>query len=154
VTTDNRTEQVTSVPGELHYLDPVSTVLRRFTALGASANTGRSESHVVPIRNARSQQDTFWIDTQGFETAQHRTAVTDFTDKAEVDALYVDEVISFIKERRRRSCTSITARKAPRGRRPASTRSSFRTGAATAGRWPRARGGCSARHRRTAAGAL
>ena len=43
-------DQVPSVLGELHYLDPASTVLRRFTAPGASANTGRYEPHVVPIR--------------------------------------------------------------------------------------------------------
>ena len=93
------TEQVPSVPGELHYLDPASTVLRRFTAPGASANTGRYESHLVPIRDGRSLQDTFRMETQGFEIVPHRSAVADFTDKTEVDAVYVDEVIAFIKER-------------------------------------------------------
>ena len=53
MTTGSIAEQVTSVPGELHYLSPQSTVLRRFTAPGASVNTGSYESHVVPIRNAR-----------------------------------------------------------------------------------------------------
>jgi hypothetical protein len=88
-----------SVPGELHYLAPGSTVLRRFTAPGASVNTGRYESHTVPIRNARPEQDSFRMDTHGFEIVSHRSAVTDFTDKSEVDAVYADEVISFIKER-------------------------------------------------------
>jgi hypothetical protein len=99
VTTENPTEHVTSVPGELHYLAPDSTVLRRFTAPGASANTGRYESHVVPIRNGRSIQDSFRMETQGFEIVSHRSAVTDFTDKAEVDAVYVEEVTSFIRQR-------------------------------------------------------
>ena len=56
---------MSSVRGELQYLDPGSTVLRRFTAPGASINTGSYESHIVPIGNCRPVQDTFRIDTQG-----------------------------------------------------------------------------------------
>jgi hypothetical protein len=92
------TDEVPSVLGELHYLDPASTVLRRFTAPGASANTGRYEPHVVAIRDGRSLQETFRMETQGFEIVPHTSAVTDFTDKVEVDAVYVDEVIAFIKD--------------------------------------------------------
>src|SRR6476619_6399436 len=92
------TEQVTSVPGELHYLSPQSTVLRRFTAPGASVNTGSYESHVVPIRNARAVQDSFRLDTHGFEIVRHRSAVADFTDKADVDAVYIPEVVEFVSE--------------------------------------------------------
>jgi hypothetical protein len=93
------TQQVTSVPGELQYLAPESTVLRRFTAPGASINTGTYESHVVPIRNGRPVQDTFRTDTHGFEIVSHASAVGDFTNKAEVDAVYLDEVVGFIKLR-------------------------------------------------------
>ena len=53
MTTGSATEQVTSVPGELQYLAPGSTVLRRFTAPGASINTGSYESHTVPGHDAR-----------------------------------------------------------------------------------------------------
>ena len=90
---------MTSVPGELHYLSPESTVLRRFTAPGASVNTGRYDSHTVPIRNGRPLQDSFRIDVHGFEIVRHCSAVTDFTDKTEVDAVYLPEVIEFIKAR-------------------------------------------------------
>ena len=72
MTTGSVAEQVTSVPGELHYLSPQSTVLRRFTAPGASVNTGSYESHVVPIRNGRPVQDTFRLDTHGFEIVATR----------------------------------------------------------------------------------
>jgi hypothetical protein len=54
---------------------------------------------VVRIRNGRLLQDAFRTDTQGFEIARHRSAVGDFTDKAEVEAVYLLEVIDFIKER-------------------------------------------------------
>jgi hypothetical protein len=97
--TSSVSEPVTSVPGELHYLSPDSTVLRRFTAPGASINTGSYEAHVVPIHNGRPMQDDFRLDTHGFELVGHRSAVTDFTDKAEVDAVYIPEVIEFVKER-------------------------------------------------------
>src|SRR3984885_13468012 len=90
-------EQVPGVPGELHYLAPESTLLRRFTAPGESVNTGSYESHTVPIRDGRPIQDTFRLDTHGFELVRHRSAVRDFTDKAEVDAVYVPEVIDFVK---------------------------------------------------------
>lgn len=93
------TEQVTSVPGELQYLAPGSTVLRRFTAPGASINTGKYESHVVPIHNGRPLQDTFRTDVHGFEILAHTSTVSDFTNKAEVDAVYLDEVVDFVRER-------------------------------------------------------
>lgn len=93
------TEQATSVPGELNYLAPGSTVLRRFTAPGESINTGAYEPHVVPIHDGRPVQDSFRLDTHGFEIARHGSAVADFTDKAEVDRVYLPEVVEFIKER-------------------------------------------------------
>ena len=96
--TGSATEQATSVPGDLQYLAPGSTLLRRFTAPGASINTGSYESHTVPIRNGRSMQHAFRTDTQGFELMTHHSAVADFTDKAEVDAVYLREVVEFIKQ--------------------------------------------------------
>jgi len=74
-------------------------VLRRFTAPGASVNTGSYESHTVQVHNGRAAQDAFRTDIHGFEIATHASAVGDFTDKAEVDAVYLPEVIEFIKER-------------------------------------------------------
>jgi hypothetical protein len=97
--TISATEQAASVPGELHYLARESTVLRRFTAPGASINTGSYEPHTVPIRNGRPMQDAFRTDIHGFEISSHRSAVSEFTDKAVVDAMYIPEVIEFVKER-------------------------------------------------------
>ncbi len=99
MTASGAAEQVTSVPGELHYLAPGSTVLRRFTAPGVSINTGDYESHVVPIRNGRPVQDTFRTDIHGFEIVHHPSAVTDFTDTARMDAAYIPEVMEFVKQR-------------------------------------------------------
>jgi hypothetical protein len=92
-------DRATAVQAELSYLAPGSTVLRRFTAPGDSVNTGRYETHVVPIRDGRPVQDDFRLETHGFELVRHESAVRDFTDKAEVDAVYVPEVLDFVKGR-------------------------------------------------------
>ena len=99
ISASGTTEQVKSVLGELQYLAPESTMLRRFTAPGASINTGIYEPHVVPIHDGRPVQDSFRLDIQGFEVVRRPSAVADFADKAEVDADYVPEVVEFIKER-------------------------------------------------------
>src|SRR5256885_12653154 len=88
-----------SVDGELHYLAPGSMVLRRFTAPGASINTGSYEPHVVPIRNGRPLQDSFRLEVHGFEIVRHRSAVSHFTEAAELDEVYVPEVTEFVKQR-------------------------------------------------------
>jgi hypothetical protein len=76
------TAHVRTVPGELFYLAPESTVLRRFTAPGNSVNTGIYRSHVMPIHDGRPIQDQFTLDRNGFEILEHRSAVADFTDSA------------------------------------------------------------------------
>jgi hypothetical protein len=44
-------------------------------------------------------QGSFRIDIHGFEISGHRSAVSEFTDRAEVDAVYIPEVVEFVKER-------------------------------------------------------
>jgi hypothetical protein len=89
--------QIQTVPGQLSYLAPESTVLRRFTAPGASVNTGIYRSYVMPVHNGRPISDRFTLDRNGFEIVQHSSAVTDFTDREEVDRIYVGEVADFVK---------------------------------------------------------
>jgi hypothetical protein len=89
--------QIEVVSGELSYLAPESTVLRRFTAPGNSVNTGIYRSYVMPIRNARPIAGRFTLARNGFELITNRSAVTDFTDRDEVDRIYVDEVADFVK---------------------------------------------------------
>ena len=52
----------------------------------------------MPVRNGRPVQDTFRLAIHGFEIIAHRSAVSDFTKKAEVDEIYVPEVMEFVKE--------------------------------------------------------
>ena len=93
------TAQVQAVTGELSYLAPESTVLRRFTAPGESVNTGAYRAYEMPIYNGRPVQDQFTLDRNGFEIVEHVSAVPDFTDKEAVDRSYPGEVAEFVKAR-------------------------------------------------------
>jgi hypothetical protein len=84
------------VTGELSYLAPESTVLRRFTAPGESVNTGTYRTYEMPIRNGRPVSDQFTLDRDGFAIVAHSSAVRDFTDRAEVDRVYAGEVAQFV----------------------------------------------------------
>lgn len=96
--TADRTEPA-AVPGVLHYLDPSSTLLRRFTAPGHSVNTASYETHEVPIRSGRGREGEFRLEEQGFEIITRPTAVQDFRDDEEMRTVYLQEVSSFVKER-------------------------------------------------------
>jgi len=87
---------VQEVTGELFYLAPESTVLRRFTAPGNSVNTGEYRGYQMPIRNGRPISGEFTLDRNGFAITGHRSAVTDFTDRDEVNGVYVGEVAEFV----------------------------------------------------------
>jgi hypothetical protein len=91
------TAQNKTVSGELSYLAPESTVLRRFTAPGESVNTGIYRPYQVPIGNGRPVAGQFTLDRHGFAIIRHPSAVTDFTDRAEVDRVYVAEVADFVR---------------------------------------------------------
>lgn len=88
-----------TVTGELRYLAPESTVLRRFTAPGNSVNTGIYRPHTMAIRNGRPVSDQFTLDRNGFALIGHTSAVKDFTDPGEVDEVYTPETAEFIKSR-------------------------------------------------------
>jgi len=90
---------IQEVMGELSYLAPESTVLRRFTAPGESVNTGIYRAYQVPIRNGRPVSDQFTLDRNGFAIFPHTSAVRDFTDREEVDRVYVGEVAEFVQAR-------------------------------------------------------
>jgi len=89
--------RIQAVTGELSYLAPESTVLRRFTAPGESVNTGTYLTYEMPIRDGRPVQDRFALDRNGFTIVGHTSAVTDFTSRQEVNEVYTGEVADFVK---------------------------------------------------------
>ena len=89
--------QIHTVTGELSYLAPESTVLRRFTAPGESVNTGTYRAYEMLISDGRPVSDQFTLDRNGFEIIGHTSAVTDFTDREEVNRVYTGEVADFVQ---------------------------------------------------------
>jgi hypothetical protein len=63
---------------------------------GVPRSTGKSESHSVPIRNARVAGDLS-LDRQGFQLVRQQTKVQDFYDPAEVKELYYPEIEVLLK---------------------------------------------------------
>jgi hypothetical protein len=86
-----------AVAATLNFVTPDSTVNRRFVFPGDEVNTGRFEPHRVMIRNARLVPERPTLATHGFELFEHPSAVTNFSDRREVDAIYPGEVVAAIK---------------------------------------------------------
>jgi hypothetical protein len=91
-------EPIRSVKTEITYLAPGSHVNRRFVAPGREVNTGTYEQHGVNIWDGRPIKNRFTLDKHGFVLAQHKSAVADFFDNEEVDAVYSQEVTDVVRE--------------------------------------------------------
>ncbi len=64
---------------------------------GIPRATGKSESHLVPIRNARLEGGLS-LDRQGFQLLHQESKVHDFYDPAEVQETYYPEIEHFLKD--------------------------------------------------------
>jgi len=85
------------VETEITYLAPGSFINRRFVAPAREVNTGEYLSYAVTVRDARPRQAEFTLASHGFELKQHRSAVRDFRDKDEVEAIYPEEVAAAVR---------------------------------------------------------
>lgn|SRR6185312_16744895 len=83
--------------GILNHVRRDSLVNRRFVFPGDEVNTGKFEPHRVAIRNARIANPRPTLATHGFELFQHKSAVRNFADLAEIDAIYPGEIVEAIK---------------------------------------------------------
>jgi len=82
---------VRTVEAHINYVSRDSKINRRWVSPGLDINTGTYETHKVVIRDARSAQQPFTMDRHGFTLISHTSAVADFNDKQQVDALYRKE---------------------------------------------------------------
>ena len=87
------------VAGVMNYLSEDSTILRRFTAPGASINTGFYDAYAVDVHDARATRWPFTLERNGFELVERPSAVVDFTDRDEVQRVYAPEVEEFVRTR-------------------------------------------------------
>jgi hypothetical protein len=86
-----------TVEATLNYVAPDTPFSRRFCFPGDEVNTGKFVPHRVKIRNARIAPERPALDTHGFELFRHKSRVKDFYDKAEIDAVYPQEVMDTVK---------------------------------------------------------
>lgn len=86
------------VQADLVYLAPGSFINRRFVAPAQEVNTGEYRPYPVTIRDARPRQAEFTLESHGFRLFEHHSAVKDFFDKNEVNAIYPMEVESALKQ--------------------------------------------------------
>ena len=88
----NLEERAREVRASMRYVDEGDFVTRRYVSQGAEINTGTYCDHAITIRDGMPIRDSFELDVHGFTIGKSPTAVTDFHDKAQVDALYEREV--------------------------------------------------------------
>lgn len=79
-------------PALIRYLGEGDWVTRRYVSRGAEMNTGEYTDHAMVVRDGMPIRTHFALDTHGFTIDQHPTAVTDFEDTGQVNALYNAEV--------------------------------------------------------------
>lgn len=90
-------DSIRQVRALIRFVDPGEFVTRRYVSQGAEMNTGTYSDHEVTIRDAMPIRDHFSLDEHGFMAARHTSAVTDFHDKAQVEALYEREVEEHVR---------------------------------------------------------
>jgi len=90
-------DSVRQAPALIRYLAPGNFVTRRYVRAGAEINTGDYADYACVVRDGMPMRDHFRFDTHGFVLGKGATAVTDFWDRAEVEATYHDEAAEIIK---------------------------------------------------------
>ncbi|HTV77084.1 MAG TPA: CmcJ/NvfI family oxidoreductase [Steroidobacteraceae bacterium] len=81
-----------SAAAVLNYAAPGAAVYRRFVASGVEVDTFSTDPRSVEVCNARSREAPLTLDGAGITLVEHRSAVRDFFDAAEVAARYPAEV--------------------------------------------------------------
>jgi hypothetical protein len=87
---------ISSVPAQITYLLPTSTINRRYWAPGEELNTGVYAPYDVVINNAR-EAGPFTLDEHGFEMAIHPTDVTDWEASYGPNSAYAAQVVEIAK---------------------------------------------------------
>lgn len=95
-----RASQGDAIEAAINYLGrsdvrPVTYIPRMGTDV--TRRDGAIEEHRVTIRNGRPEIDDFTIEREGFVFVHRRSAVRDFYDDAEVEAVYYPETAEIVK---------------------------------------------------------
>ena len=93
--------KVDAAPGvsaTLNYLAPGSARNRLYVAPGGHMTTTQYAPSRVWIANGRPHRDDFGLDRSGFTLLDHRSAVADLGDAAELDRVYVNEAADLVRQ--------------------------------------------------------
>ena len=94
----NPGNRLRSIETFINYVEPGSTINRRFVSPGKEINTGTYTSYAVNIRDGREIKDRFSLDQHGFVLATVPSRIKNFFDKEEVDAIYPGEVVDAVRQ--------------------------------------------------------
>jgi hypothetical protein len=89
---------VDHVCASLNYLAPWSARNRLYVAPGDHLTTTQYDPRTVPITDGRQCRSEFTLDRNGFALVDHRSAVADFADQAELDGTYTAEALCLVRE--------------------------------------------------------
>jgi hypothetical protein len=95
---DNVEDSARAVRAMIRYVDQGDFLTRRYVSQGKEMNVGTYSDHEVLVRDGMPIRDHFSLDVHGFRIARQPSAVADFHDKAQVDALYESEVERHVAE--------------------------------------------------------
>ena len=93
--------KVDAAPGvsaTLNYLAPGSARNRLYVGPGGHMTTTQYAPSRVWIANGRPHRDDFGLDRSGFTLLDHRSAVADLGDAAELDRVYVSEAADLVRQ--------------------------------------------------------
>lgn len=85
------------VSATLNYVAPWSKRNRLYVGPGGHMTTTQYAPKTVQIADGRPHRDDFGLDRSGFTLLEHRSAVTDFDDKEQLDGVYTKEAIDLVK---------------------------------------------------------
>ncbi len=79
-------------------VDTGVTPVNETLAAGAAIrrHTGTFAKHAVRMHDARREADPPQLDREGFTLVEHRTAMRDFLDAAELERVYYPEIVSLV----------------------------------------------------------
>ncbi len=89
-------ETARQAPTRIRYVAEGDFVTRRYVSRGAEMNTGDYADHDCNVRDGMPLRDHFTLDVHGFTIGKHVSAVTDFSNTADVDARYNAEVAEVV----------------------------------------------------------
>src|SRR6185437_3797103 len=85
------------VQGTIGYLSPSSRTNRRYVSPDGCINICAYEHHDVFFRDARAVEPAPTLDSHGFMLVEQPTQVTDFTDRDQVESVYLREAEALVK---------------------------------------------------------